>query len=278
MEPLDLRKALNAISDVIINRPPPIREFDQIYMKVGDMLLQTEHVAKWLSDSSVVFIGDGDAIGVCLMYLRSEGILGHGPREVHVVDFDERVVNSVQGFAKKFGLENKLTSELYNVADPLPEKLWQRFDAFYTNPPFGSNNGGRSVQAFINRGIEAVKGPATGCVVVADYPELSWSADVLQETQKLLLTNLFTIVEMVPEFHHYHLDDNPGLTSCSMVVRRREAPQVEYSSGSIDLNSVTNFYGRETPLKVRYVKDLRKGGAWPSKDYEIIPFVTSPGS
>ena len=37
---VDLRAAINAISDVIQNRPKPIRELDQIYMKAGDMVLQ----------------------------------------------------------------------------------------------------------------------------------------------------------------------------------------------------------------------------------------------
>ena len=36
---LDLRAALNAVSDVVQNRPPPLREFDQIYMKVGDVVV-----------------------------------------------------------------------------------------------------------------------------------------------------------------------------------------------------------------------------------------------
>ena len=35
MPEIDLREAMNAISDVIQNRPKPIREFDQIYMKAG---------------------------------------------------------------------------------------------------------------------------------------------------------------------------------------------------------------------------------------------------
>ena len=46
-EPIDLREALNAISDVVQNRPRALREFDQIYMKSGDMVLQSEFVASW---------------------------------------------------------------------------------------------------------------------------------------------------------------------------------------------------------------------------------------
>lgn len=39
---IDLRAAVNAISDVVQNRPRPLRVFDQIYMKTGDMVLQSE--------------------------------------------------------------------------------------------------------------------------------------------------------------------------------------------------------------------------------------------
>ena len=44
---IDLRAAINAISDVIENRPRSLRNFDQIYMKAGDMVLQSELVARW---------------------------------------------------------------------------------------------------------------------------------------------------------------------------------------------------------------------------------------
>ena len=47
MPEIDLKRALNAVSDVIRNRPRPIRQFDQIYMKAGDMVMQSEFVARW---------------------------------------------------------------------------------------------------------------------------------------------------------------------------------------------------------------------------------------
>ena len=42
----DLRNAINSISDVVMNRPAPLREFDQIYMKVADMVIQAEYPRK----------------------------------------------------------------------------------------------------------------------------------------------------------------------------------------------------------------------------------------
>jgi len=43
---IDLRAAINAVSDVVQNRPRPLREMDQIYMKTGDMVMQSELVAR----------------------------------------------------------------------------------------------------------------------------------------------------------------------------------------------------------------------------------------
>lgn len=43
---VDLREAVNAVSDVVQNRPRPIRDFDQIHMKTGDMVVQSEIVAE----------------------------------------------------------------------------------------------------------------------------------------------------------------------------------------------------------------------------------------
>ena len=89
---IDLRPAINAISDVVQNRPSPLREFDQIYMKAGDMVMQSEFVAHWADGKRLGFIGDGDAISVCSMYLKQREILDYGPAQVTVFDFDEHLI------------------------------------------------------------------------------------------------------------------------------------------------------------------------------------------
>src|SRR3954464_4276762 len=96
---IDLRAAINAISDVVQNRPRPLREFDQIYMKTGDMVMQSEFVARWADGKRLAFIGDGDAISVCVAYLYSREILDYGPSRVTVYDFDERIVEAIKRFA-----------------------------------------------------------------------------------------------------------------------------------------------------------------------------------
>src|SRR3954451_6597720 len=101
LQQIDLRAAVNAISDVIQNRPLPLRIFDQIYMKAGDMVMQSEFVAQWADGKRVAFIGDGDAISVCTAYLHTRDILPYGPSSIVVFDFDERICNAVERFADK---------------------------------------------------------------------------------------------------------------------------------------------------------------------------------
>jgi predicted methyltransferase len=272
MATLDLRGSLNAISDVVYNRPRPLREFDQIFMKTADMLLQTEHVGRLFEGKRVVFIGDGDAIGLCLIHLRKLGLLQHAPKSVHILDFDERVVNSVRNFTHQFGISDQVSAELYNVADRLPPQHWQQFECFYTNPPFGASNNGKSIEAFLCRGVEAVGKDAIGCLVFADDPAFAWTRLVMLATQRSVVTSGFVVSELLPEFHHYHLDDSPDLTSCSMVIRRVEYAPRNYSSQPLPTSMLSNFYGEESPLRVRYVRDTTRGGKLPSKDHTMELF------
>ena len=272
MTSLDLRQAFNALSDVVVNRPPPIREFDQIYMKISDMLLQAELLGRWVDRKSVLCVGDGDALGLTLVHLKAQGIFARGPSYVHVLDFDERIVNSVRTFARDFQLEDMISAELYNVADPLPHEHIAKFEAFYTNPPFGASNGGRSMEAFLKRGDESLTVDGVACVVAADDPTLPWTRQAMEQVQKYLFSNRFIISEMVPRFHHYHLDDDPELTSCILIAVRNGSGGVKSGSGALLREDLENFYGAYAPLTVRYVRDLRKGGALPSADYRFEEF------
>lgn len=217
------------------------------------MLLHAEHLSGWLNDKDVIFIGDGDAIGLSLMHLHRQGILEKGPRSICVVDFDERILSAIERFSRKFGLEELVSVELYNVRDPLPQVHWQKYDAFYSNPPFGASNGGKSVKAFLRRGIEATRNGGLACIAVADSSHLDWAYQVLQGTQEFLLDGGYTIVEMIPRFHHYHLDDSPELTSCSLVARKIVESGSGYASTTLPQDWLLNFYGKDKSMKVMYI-------------------------
>src|SRR5438477_1362642 len=197
---IDLRAAVNAVSDVVQNRPRPLREFDQIYMKTGDMVFQREFVARWAQGKRLAFIGDGDAISVCVAYLHHREILPYGPSGIVVFDFDERICNAVTRFADVERLET-LSATLYNVLDAFPGPA--DFDCFYTNPPWGASNEGESVKVFMQRGMEATNYAGEGAVVIADDTEKEWAMRVLANVQRFALSSGFFVQRMLSRIHWY---------------------------------------------------------------------------
>ena len=250
---IDLRAAVNAISDVIQNRPAPLREFDQIYMKAGDMVMQAEQIARWSDEKHLAFIGDGDAISICCAYLKHRGILPYGPDKVTVFDFDERMCKSVERFADAERLVT-LSSVLYNCIDPFPGPT--DFDCFYTNPPWGASNQGESVKVFVERGMEATEFAGEGVVVIADDPELTWPKQVLASLQSFAVDEGFFVQRMLPQLHTYHLDDAPDLHSCNVFLAPVSSGRRPTQSLPIDDPvRLENFYGRDKTPRVRYVKE-----------------------
>ena len=246
-----------------------MREFDQIYMKAGDMVMQAEQVARWAKDKNLAFIGDGDAISICTAYLHHEGIFEYGPAKVTVFDFDQRICNAVERFADAARLSH-LTSVLYNCLDPFPGPT--DFDCFYTNPPWGASNQGESVNAFIQRGMEATQYAGEGTVVIADDPELTWPKEVLSKVQSFAGDASYYIQRMAPYLHTYHLDDDPDLHSCNLFLapiapQRRPTESLPIS----DPDRLEHFYGRDKTPRVRYVleRDRLDYGKAHESEYEL---------
>lgn len=253
---IDLKAAINAVSDVVQNRPRPMREFDQIYMKTGDMVMQSEFVASWADKKRLAFIGDGDSISVCVAYLHARGILGYGPSMTTVFDFDERIVGAINRFADRERLEN-LQAVLYNCIDALPQG--KMFECFYTNPPWGASNNGASVNLFVQRGIEATRYLGEGMVVIADDPQLNWPQEVLYQVQAFASARGFYVSRMMPQLHSYHLDDAPDLRSCNLIIKARPENVERVGSQSIrDSTRLDNFYGRDTTLRVKYIRERKR--------------------
>jgi predicted methyltransferase len=253
---VDLRKAINAVSDVVQNRPRPLRVFDQIHMKTGDMVLQSEMIADWADGKRLAFIGDGDAISVCLAYLRARDVLTFGPSHITVFDFDERTVEAVMNFADRERIPN-LDARLYNVLDAMePEEF---YDCFYTNPPWGASNNGESVNVFVERGIEATGHGGEGVVVIADDDDLDWPKRVLASVQGFAAEHGFYVSRMQRKLHEYHLDDAPELKSCNLYLAALPGNEPRAASTPVtDSQRLENFYGLSQRPTVRYVRARKR--------------------
>jgi predicted methyltransferase len=270
---IDLRLAINAVSDVIQNRPLPLREFDQIYMKAGDMVLQTSLIARRFADRKLIFIGDGDAICLCLAYLMHLKIIDTGPSQILLVDFDERIVKAVERFADRERISHLIQSRLYNCLDALPQDIIGQYSAFYTNPPWGASNSGESVKVFVERGMEACGPESVGAVVIADDKNVAWSRRVLSEVQTFCLENEFYVQEMQTNLHAYHLDDAPDLKSCNLFLRSHPDRAAPTKSYPLHGARVEDFYGRSQNLRVQYVRERARvdSGKAPESTYELEP-------
>ncbi|MBY5503437.1 bis-aminopropyl spermidine synthase family protein [Rhizobium leguminosarum] len=269
-EQVDLHKAINAVSDVVQNRPRPLRVFDQIHMKTADMVVQSEIVADWADGKRLAFIGDGDAVSVCVAYLRAREVLSFGPSKITVFDFDERTVNAVKRFADKERLEH-LDAELYNCLDAFPDR--NKYDCFYTNPPWGASNNGESVNVFMERGFDAVHYEGDGMVVIADDDELAWPKRVLANVQAFGSQRGFYVSRMQRKLHEYHLDDAPDLRSCNLFVSALPGNSAKRNpSIAASQERLTNFYGNSKDPKVKYVKERKRPdyGMAPDDEYELV--------
>jgi N4-bis(aminopropyl)spermidine synthase len=267
---VDLRQAVNAVSDVVQNRPRPLREFDQIHMKTGDMVLQSEMVADWADGKRLAFIGDGDAISVCVAYLKVREVLNFGPSKITVFDFDERTVQAVKRFADKERIEH-LDAMLYNCLDEFPDTT--KYDCFYTNPQWGAYNNGESVNLFAQRGIEAIGYEGDGMIVIADDDELAWPKEVLSRVQGYSRDRGFYVSRMQRKLHAYHLDDAPNLKSCNLFVSSLPGNRDKaVASESASPEGLKNFYGRSKELRVKYVKERKRldYGKAHEDEYELV--------
>lgn len=268
MKHVDLRAAVNAVSDVVQNRPRPLREFDQIHMKTGDMVMQAEIVAEWANGKRLAFIGDGDAVSVCVAYLQEREVLDFGPTRITVFDFDERTVQAVKRFADRERLEN-LDAELYNCLDAFPDR--SKYDCFYTNPPWGASNEGASVNVFLQRGIEAVRHDGEGMIVIADDDELAWPKRVLANVQGYASMQGFYVSRMQRKLHEYHLDDAPDLKSCNLFVSSLpgNGARSVASAAVTEEDRLQHFYGRSQEPRVQYVRERKRPdyGKAPDEEY-----------
>lgn len=270
MRQVDLRKAVNAVSDVVQNRPKPLREFDQIHMKTGDMVMQSEIVAEWASGKRLAFIGDGDAVSVCVAYLRERGIFDFGPTKITVFDFDERTVQAVKRFADQERLDY-LDAELYNCLNAFPDVT--KYDCFYTNPPWGASNNGESVNVFIQRGFEAIQYEGDGMIVIADDDQLTWPKQVLANVQTYASKQGFYVSRMQRKLHEYHLDDAPDLKSCNLFVSALPGNSAKFvpSKAITDPEKLRNFYGQSKEPRVLFVREKKRPdyGKAPEDEYRL---------
>ncbi len=220
------------------------RSFDQIAMETEDLILQAEKAAHLVAHSSIVFVGDYDLASVALVAIaKNTSML---PKRVHVVDFDNRVLDSVKLCFSKLGVDDLLAVTCYNVFDPVPAQLQKQFDWFYANPPYGKFNDAMSVKLFCHRGIEMVGIAGKGLVIIPNDPSRAWTQSNVQKLKAFGQSVNWEITERTDVQHGYSLDDDPDLKSTTFTLEpvTLGIANLPWQGLTIPHSSMSAFYGR----------------------------------
>lgn len=248
-------------------RPDSLRLFDQISMLAGDLAQQAKIVRPMLAGKRVAFMGDNDGASLVLGLMGASG--AEAPSHMLILDFDRRILAQARALAQRYGFSDRLETRAYNAFDPLPEDLIGQFDVFYTNPPYGSANAGKSGQLFIARGMALChsRSGACGCVILPDDAERSWTRTAMRSTQSFILAHGWQIAEKVNALHGYHLPTDPGLMSGMLWVSDVEGgqgvPAIPYTGRRVSQEEIEHFYG--TKVSAPYPRYVTENGEY---DYD----------
>ena len=118
-------------------------------------------------------------------------------------------------------------------------------DVFYTNPPYGSADGGECGKLFLARCMEFCKpAPSWGIALLPFAHKEDWSRKAMMNIQEFLCSNGYVVSEMIREVHQYHLDDRPSLRSCNVVVDRVYNKKPSFGDTRVKKEDLAGFYGR----------------------------------
>ncbi|MEW6049535.1 MAG: bis-aminopropyl spermidine synthase family protein [Candidatus Zixiibacteriota bacterium] len=236
------------------DRPRPLRTVDQIFMLPGSQLVQALLAIDYLKYRDVVMVGDGDCMSLVVAHLANKGIF-KAPSKIRVFDFDERLLAFIEQAIKDLDIPPDLiTCHRYNVRNPVPPEFAQAHDVFYTNPPYGSADGGECGKLFLARCMEFCKpAPSWGMALLPFAHKEDWSRKAMFNIQTFLCSQGYVVSEMIREIHQYHLDDRPSLRSCNMVVDRVENKKPLFAGQRITDDKLKNFYGRTARRMPEYI-------------------------
>lgn len=244
---------LNDLMLVERARPRSLRTFDQIPMRGHDLVRQVKQIAPAFDGATVAFIGDSDGMSPMLGLLSARN--GPRPAAMHLLDFDDRLLDAVSSLAAEYGFDDILHTWHYNVFDAPPPELARQCEWFYTNPPFGQRNNGESARLFIARGMEMVTTGGYGGIVLPDDKMRPWTKKAMRATARFMRGHGWRREKQFMAAHQYHLDDDPDLASDLVIVRQDGVYQpTPFAGRYVELEEIPAFYGRKVfPPYPRYV-------------------------
>lgn len=187
----ELRNLLQKFKEVTAQRPQPIRKYDQGFVTPETTVSRVALMAGRgdLEGKRLLVLGDDDLVGL------AAGLSGM-PREVAVLEIDERLINFINEVARKENLP--VTAERYDFREKLPVEYVGYFDTFITDPPETLE----ALEICLSRGLNALKGEGCAGYFGLTHAESSYKKwNLLQE----MLVSKFkvAITDIIEDFNHY---------------------------------------------------------------------------
>ncbi|RLG22586.1 putative methyltransferase [Methanosarcinales archaeon] len=183
-------RILEKFKDIIKNRPNCIEEYDQGAMSVEDVVRRVAfiHERGDLLDASILVMGDDDLFSIAAS-------LTELPKEVFVLDVDDRIISFLKNVADERGLPIKAMK--YDVRDPIPYELKNKFDVFITDPVETLPG----IGLFLSRAVSALNGMGSSGyfgLTTHEATRKKW-----YEIQKILHNMGFVITDIRRRFSIY---------------------------------------------------------------------------
>lgn len=186
-----LEDLVRRFDEITVDRPKAISDYDQGFVTTQTVISRIALMAERgdLEGKKLFVLGDDDLVSI------AAGLSGM-PKEIVVLEIDDRLVNYINDTAKKYNLP--IEAMKYDFRDKLPEKYLGYFDTFITDPP-------ETVEALelsVGRGISTLR--KEGCAGYFGVTLIEASLEKWNIFQQILTSKFkVAITDIIYDFNHY---------------------------------------------------------------------------
>lgn len=190
------KEILNKFLEIVKDRPLPISDFDQGFIRPEDTLKRAMFIYERgdLEDTEIFILGDDDLLSLSLA-------LTGLPKRIVVVEIDERINKFIKEKTQEIGYKN-LEIYNYNVINDLPEEMKKSFDVFVTDPVETQ----KGLKLFVSRCISALKGEGSAGYIGFTHREASLKK--WYDFEKFIIDSGFVITDILRDFTIYSEKEN----------------------------------------------------------------------
>ena len=239
----DFEDVLKEFKKIAENRPEAIQQYDQGYVLPEVTVSRVALMANKMDiqNKKLLVIGDDDLTSI------AAGLSGL-PKDVVVLEIDERLVNFINNVAKEYGLN--VSAEIYDIRDPLPERHYAKYDTFITDP----SETKEALRLFISRGISGLRGPR--CAGYFGITRAEASLEKWYYLQRMLLDMRVVITDMIHNFNVYVNWGYVEKTRAMQIAPVKRSPKREwYTSTMYRIETLEGFVRYNEPAKEDIYED-----------------------